>query len=147
MSCWDRARRRIDVYRWERSAPLNAPSNYVSLSSSWPASLNRALETGYAKKLPTTMLAGRRVDAVLLAVPGQAGSPRYEEGTSETLYLDRSTHKPVAWKMPSGGWTRYFDTFELVANDKTNRSQLRLQASRGTRVVIHPVGQHPLERK
>lgn len=147
MRCWNAGRRTIDVYRFERPTQRPSQSNYVAYTSSWPASLERALRTGYARRIGRTTFAGRPADAVLLAVPGRPGPPRYEKGVSNTLYLVPGSQRPIAEKMPAGRWTRYFDTFELLADTRANRVHLGLGAPPDARVVVHPVGEYPPETK
>jgi hypothetical protein len=145
--CWNPALDVIDVYQHlppERGYPRG---EYLRYGSDWPASLRRALGSGYARLRGETTFDGSAVLAVLLAVEGRDGKPQFEDGVSDTLYLDPKTYLPVAEHMPAGDWTRYFDTFEFLPDTAENRRAVELPASADATVVVHPVGEYPPEGK
>jgi hypothetical protein len=89
--CWNAELDVIDVYQFPPPEPGYPQGEHVRYGSDWPASLRRALGSGYARTLGRKTFEGRAVYAVLLAVPGRPGPPQFQEGVSDTLYLDRKT--------------------------------------------------------
>jgi hypothetical protein len=145
--CWNPTLNVIDLYQHWPPEPGYPRGEYLRYGSDWPASLRRALGSGYARLLGETKFDGRSVFAVLLGVSGRDGSPQFQDGVSDTLYVDRETYLPVAEHMPAGDWTRYFDTFEFLPDTAGNRKAVELPAKADAPVIVHPVGEYPPEGK
>lgn len=145
--CWNPALNVIDVYQHLPPEPGYPRGAYLQYGSDWPASLRRALRSGYARLLGETTFDGRAVFAVLLAVSGRDGSPQFQDGVSDTLYVDRETYLPVAENMPAGNWTRHFESFEFLPDTAESRKAVELPAPADATVIVHPVGESPPEGK
>jgi hypothetical protein len=149
LRCFDPARNVIDVYRYhpEAVAEGRQAADVPQFRIDRPESLSPALGAGYARLIGDDEIEGRRVFVVLLAIPHLAedgsASPRFLEGRSPTLYVDRETYTPVAQRFPDGGSTTYYETFEFLPDDAANRPLLLLSAPSDARVVVHPVGEGP----
>lgn len=145
--CWNRMQNVVDVYRHRPPDPGYPREFGVSYGSDWPGSLQKSLASGNARLLGQATFDGKDVYAMLLAVEGPDRSPRFVNGVSDTLYVDRQTYLPVAEYMPGDGSTRYFDTFEFLPDTAENRKAVELSAPADAEVVVHPVGEYPPDGK
>lgn len=149
LRCYDRVRNVIDVYRYNPDA-VEAGKRYADLPGfrvDQPESIHRAFGSGYARLVGESEIGGKPVYEFRLAIPfiatdGKA-SPRFDDATSPTLYLDRETYYPVAETFPDAGSTTYYETYEFLPNGGGSARFLELQAKPGIRVVVHPVGEGP----
>jgi hypothetical protein len=141
--CWNRKQNVVDVYRFPPPDPGYPKETGARYSSDWPASLQRSLASGEARLLGPQTFDGKAVYAILLAVQvgGRGETPRFVNGLSPTLYVDRQTYLPVAEYADMS--TRYFDTFAFLSDTAANRKAVELSAPADAKVVVHPVGVYP----
>jgi hypothetical protein len=148
LRCYDAASNVVDVYRYNPDAVQGAGERALpGYSADDPDSLALALRSGYAQPLGETVIAGRSVHAIRLAVPliaaDAAATPRFPEESAPILYVDRDTYLPVAQRFPDGGSTTVYERYEFLPDDTAHAPLLALGAPADARVVVHPIGEGP----
>jgi len=145
--CWNPTLNTVDVYRHQPPEP-GLPPDEPQFRIDQPETLSQALGSGYARLLGETTFEGKPVIAVLLAAwTTHSPPPEFLEASSHTVYLDRKTYLPVAERVPEGGATIYYETFEFLPATAENRKAIELPVPADARVVVHPVGEYPPEGK
>lgn len=140
-----RRRNVVDVYTYHPDAVRAGTERIVAgYRADDPASLAEALRAGYGRRVPDTVIGGRRVHAIELAVPFIAAdgtvTPRFTEASS-LLYVDPETSLPVAQRFPQDESTTFYETYEFLPNDVGHAPLLELGAPPHATVVVHPVGE------
>jgi hypothetical protein len=145
--CYDAARNVTDIYTYFPDAVREGEHrNLPGYRADDPASLSLALGSGYARALSDTVVDGRSVHAIELAVPWIAAdgtaTPRFS-ASSPILYVDRETYLPVAERFRSESSTTTYETYEFLPDDAGHARLLDLGAPSDAKVVRHPLGEGP----